>query len=225
MPNGHLDNDYRVRNIADEVQVPNANLQDDPDELYVPIGRVASVGTKAERVSLRTLTRYIDDTQPLRTQIVQFTEMLNRITTDLQTEESRRLEVDSRVQENTSNIGDILRRLASLEGGGTPQPTEHAGTIRYGVRDENGDYIGVEETASYNDLPATVMITFPAAFSSTDVWTFEVDAGVSVQHIWNEGLVRSDEITIWAYDATNRRYSFSDLTPGLAGRYEIAIRN
>lgn len=222
MANGLDRGTYTVRDIGDEVQVPDANLRQDADDLFLPVGHVASAGERAERISIPAFMQYLNNELPLRGQLTEFLDMLNRLHNTLQAEQAQRNSLDARVQNNGTDIGDLGRRVAALETS-RPQPTMHAGSIRYGVLDQHGVNVGVEETANYIDLPADVRVVFPAASSSTDVWYFDVDANVTASDIINVGFSGADESTLWTFDSTARRYTFTDVTPGLSGSYSIRL--
>lgn len=190
---------YEFEDISNSDEVPDSDLGANTGDIYIPTARIASGQVGLERVSLSQLLNYLFEQQNI-----------NALTT--------------RVEDNTQNLGSLFARVAALEqGAGTTPAPEHTGQLRFGLRDNTGARIGTEGTITYRALPITLAVTFPAANAQTDSWYLTVPTGAAVQHIWNEGLARTDEIATWVYDNSNRRYTFTGLTPGFTGKYSIAL--
>lgn len=219
-----LDN-YNVRNVADPAQVHDANLAQDPETLYVLMAQVSPI-LQAQRVSLRAFSHFLHQNLPLAEELVAEVNARIQLAGEVDANAAAIAGLRTHTDNNTQAIGELSQKVLALQrAGGVSPPVDTSGSLTYGLRNSLGATVGSDRTAVFPGLPATVGVRFPEGDAAGDVWYLQIPTGVTVQHIWNEGLVRTDEIaTLWTYNSDDREYVFTGtVSPGLGGQYSIAL--
>ena len=214
---------FSYEDISDPSQVPDTDLNDRPDALYVPLGRVFPA-VALERISMADLLEHFAEHLPFTGELEQAARDRQALSMRITEGVTERAALDTHIETNSHNIGLLSDRIAALEQAGTMQPHASAGQLLYGTRNNAGALVGTRQMVNYASLPSTVALTFPAGTATDDVWFVTFPTGAVAQHIWSTAVGRIDETDSWEYDETTRTYTFSGgLTPGFPGNYEIAV--